>query len=102
MAKDVRHSSLVAAHWRVVNVLARVFRLVAIATGLGFGAWATRLLLHPELPYSELTVSGGVVLDYAVVGAFCVLIGFAFVTVRPYRPDVAPGGQCSWWTGEPP
>jgi len=100
MAKEVWQAAHVALHWRVVNVLARIFGLLAIAAGLAFGGWAMRFFLRPELPTQVATVSGSVVVDYAVIGVFCLLIGSAFIAVRPYRPDLTQGSERSWWTGE--
>ena len=89
-----------AFHWRVFNVSARIFGLLAIANGVGFGVWAARFALHPDLPHGA-TISESVVLDHAVLGALSLVMGYAFVTVRPYRPDLKNPCRQSWWTGEP-
>ena len=105
MANDATaHIPHVRRHLRLLNVLARLFGLSAIAAGLAFGAWAAFFLLRPELPHPVRTVSRSIVLDYVVAGAFCVVMGSALVAVRPYRLDftVAVGTKRSWWTGEPP
>ena len=101
MAKEAWQTAHLAFHWRVVNALGRVFGLLAIAAGLVFGWWAVRFLSRPALATQGATISGSAVVDYAVVGVFCLLIGWAFMAVRPYRPDLPEGSLRSWWTGEP-
>jgi hypothetical protein len=46
---------------------------------------------------------------YPCCGAFgdrgvCLIVGAAFLSVRPWRPDLTgrTGVRWSWWTGEPP
>jgi hypothetical protein len=93
-----------AIHWSIVNVMARVFGLMAALATVASGT--TAVLQFASAP---LTTPGMGALGHGVVSLFCLAIAVAFLTVRPYRPDVrkrlAAGDtslpELSWWTGSP-
>jgi hypothetical protein len=91
-----------AWHWRLFNVSARIFGLMALFVGLGFVAWA--VFLNPGASEEVHTFSGRAVLELGVVAAFCLGVGVLCLWAKPYRPDIAsqevPMSR-SWWTGEP-
>ena len=87
--------SYATRHWRIFNVLARVFGLGSIFTGFIAAASGVSAALHPPAP-NELGVVG-----CSVMAAFLLTIGVLFLRVRPYRPDVMSQEASSWWTGEP-
>src|SRR5687767_2333136 len=103
MAKDNWRQFYAALHFRVFNVLGRLFGLLAVVGGAGSAAWGLYYSLHPDLPTPGAAVSGSFAVDHLVIGAFCLIIGGAVLGVRPYRPDltVSAGARRSWWTGEP-
>ena len=49
MAKNGWRTPYAALHLRVVNVLARLFGLLAVIGGAASVAWAVYFLMHPEL-----------------------------------------------------
>jgi hypothetical protein len=103
MANDFWRRAYGALRLRVLNVLARLFGLLALIGGAAFLAWATYLWRYPELPRPGQTLSGSVSIDYLGTGVFCLAVGIGFLAVRPYRPDVTTDARArrSWWTGEP-
>jgi hypothetical protein len=80
-------------HWRVFNVVARLFGVLACLVALVFlltalvEVWTHRLAVSPL---------------WFGIGAICLFpMGVAFLRVRPYRPDVKSDDRAGWWTGEP-
>jgi hypothetical protein len=102
MAKDIWRT-YVKLHLRIFNLFARLFGLLAVAGGAGSIAWGLYYLLHSDLPSPGATVTGSFAVDHLVIGAFCLIMGAAFLAVRPWRPDLTgrTGARWSWWTGEP-
>lgn len=102
MAKDV-WPTYVTLHLRVFNPLVRLFGLLAVAGGAGSIAWGVYSFLHPDLPTPGVILTSSFAVDRLVIGAFCLIIGAAFLAVRPWRPDLTGriGTRWSWWTGEP-
>jgi len=99
-----------AAHWRLVNILLRLFGIMGYVAGVAFAVWAVRYWQNPVEAASIPTVSGHVVGETATVGGFCLVIAMLFtIVIKPYRPDLRvksgrneiEGTKCSWWTGEP-
>jgi H+/Cl- antiporter ClcA len=94
-------------HLRLLNILARVFGLSAVGAAFGFTGWAVYYFFHPEAAYDLVTLSGHAGIDFLGAGIFCLLLAILFLTVRPYRPDIARVGGAdvkrphTWWTGEP-
>ena len=91
-------------HWGVVNILARTFGLMASFASLAFGAAAVAQIGQDSLP-----PSGTGPVAYFVVSFVCLFLAIAFLTVRPYRPDIRQDRTQSadrarkfhWWTGAP-
>ena len=102
-------------HWRLFNILIRVFGIVAVLFGVSSVVAGTYYAVYPSaaegmetlgLPASALSV---------LVGILCGAIGVSVLRVSPYRPDLGDAawtfsvhtGQKSgnqprsWWTGEP-
>jgi len=100
MAKDIWRTPYAKRHLRVLNVLARLFGLVAIIGGAAAVTWGVYFLRTSP----GVIVSGSAALDYLGAGVFCLVVGVAFVAVRPYRPDLILDARASerssWWTGE--
>ncbi len=97
-------------HWRVLNILARLFGLVSLLAGLGFAAWGVYFLIQPEAAGPRDTLGFSPSFRYFVGAFFCLVIGFHFLRGKVHRPDLAkenatkPGASekaRSWWTGEP-
>ena len=96
-----RNVSYPSWRWRIFNVLARVFGLLACLGGL------TGLVsIFIEFRAHQVRASAswlGLALVLVVLA-----MGIAFLLVRPYRPDLQQatvGGpqpsSVTWWTGEP-
>ena len=97
-------------HWRVLNILARLFGLVSLLAGLGFAAWGVYFLIQPEAAGPRDMLGFSPSFRYFVGAFFCLVIGFHFLRGKAHRPDLAkedaikPGASekaRSWWTGEP-
>ena len=91
-------------HWRILNVLARMFGIMALCAGLAFGASSLSSVRDPDARESVLTLSGNLALDFGLASAFLFTVGVLFIKAPAYRPDVAKQGTArsrSWWTGEP-
>jgi len=102
-------------HWRLFNVCARLFGLMALASGVAFSSWAAYYAINPSA--SEGIETGGLPVSAvdAVVGAFSLVVGTAVLRAQPYRPDLGDAtwafrarkganrdvNRRSWWTGEP-
>jgi hypothetical protein len=101
MAKDIWRT-FVTLHLRAFNLFVRLFGLLAVTGGTGSIAWGLYYSLQPDLPRPGAMVTGSFVVDRLVVGAFCLIMGAAFLSVRPWRPDLTgrTGARWSWWTGE--
>jgi hypothetical protein len=104
--------------------MVRIFGLMATVAGTVFISWGIYHYYHPaearkwaehsgtaEQSFSHQTINpdllGGVVTGEIVVGLFALILAFAVLRVRPYRPDIGNTvssyaiGTRSWWTGEP-
>ena len=103
--------------------MVRIFGLIATVAGTVFISWGIYHYIHPEeakkwAAYrgTEQTFShqaldpdtlGGVVTVEIAVGIFALILAFAVLRVRPYRPDLGDTVSSysvvtrSWWTGEP-
>lgn len=102
--------SYTTIHWRVLNILARLFGLLSALIGLGFALWGLYFLIQPEAAGPRDTLGFSPSFRYFVGAFFCVVIGFHFLRGKAHRPDLAeqnkakPGATKqvgSWWTGEP-
>ncbi|MDO6388479.1 hypothetical protein [Uliginosibacterium sp. 31-12] len=99
-----------ATHWKLVTILARVFGLMAVFAAVVGAISAVKYWLHPELAEKISTLGGNASIEAAMVSVFCLCVGFPFLFVKPFRPDIKDGknnhtqsstGKVSWWTGEP-
>jgi hypothetical protein len=77
-----------ATLWRVFNILARVFGLVAVAVAFGFVASAAYFVVHREATRNVETAGLAEGVVYAVGGAIAGAIAAFVLTRRPYRPDL--------------
>ena len=88
-------------HWRMFNILARLFGLLACVGGLvGLVSVFIEFGAH-QFPASASWLGLALIL-------FVLAMGIAFLLVRPYRPDLEQGAiggpqssSVNWWTGEP-
>jgi hypothetical protein len=104
-------------HWRIYNVLRRIFGIGALMNGtilalwnllsLANARWATELAGEP--PPSTWTLVGAVCMSVAFVG-----LGLVIVRSRTYRPDLGDSHwlaapqqarmesrkERNWWTGD--
>ena len=94
-----------ALHWSLVNIAARLFGIMLLLAGLVFGLTALAQLYGLDLPTPGVSTLGNFLLS-----AFSLVFAVSFLTVRPYRPNVArqdsdtPGEhqpKLGWWTGTP-
>lgn len=98
-----------STHWRLVNILARIFGIMGYVAGAAFAVSAVRYWQNPVEAAKIPTASGHVVAETAIVAAFCLVVAVLFTIVKPYRPDLRVKGERSetesarrsWWTGEP-
>ncbi|MDR7151979.1 hypothetical protein J2W49_003955 [Hydrogenophaga palleronii] len=99
-----------ATHWRIVNVLARLFGVMNVGVGAAFTVNAVLFLRHPETAQNVSSIGGNASAEFAVVAVFCLTVGALFLAVKPYRPDLQVGvrplsdgasRKLSWLTGEP-
>ena len=93
-------------HWRMVNIMARLFGLMSLFASLVFAYSAALYWLHPEDSASIPSASGSAFADAVGVAIFAGIIGVLFVCVKPFRPDLQfitarVGGRRGWWTGQP-
>ncbi len=106
-------------HWRIFNVLVRIFGIMATCWGIIFFGAGIYYYFHPtkakELAaygntspnYVNPDTLGGVVVINITIGFFCVLIGTAILLLRAFRPDqgdnVSSNSACprNWWTVDP-
>ena len=95
-------------HWRLVNIMARLFGLMSLFASLGCAYSAVLLWLHPEDSASIPSASGSAFADAVGVAIIAGIIGvlFVFVRVKPFRPDLPfitsrAEGRRGWWTGQP-
>ena len=88
-------------HWRMVNIMARLFGLMSLFASLVFAYSAVLYWLHPEDSASIPSASGSAFADAVGVAIFAGIIGVLFVRVKPFRPDLpiitarADGGRAS-------
>jgi TRAP-type C4-dicarboxylate transport system permease small subunit len=73
-----------ATHWRVFNIMARVFGLMAVAVAFGCLAWAAYFVVHPEAARNVETAGLPEGAVDAVVGAIAGTIAAFVLTRRPY------------------
>jgi hypothetical protein len=87
-------------HWRIFNVVARLWGIGFLLAGL---LGLPQVLFFKSPPPSD----DGLVL---AVSLFAVVVGVLVIRVRPYRPDLDGYAsafkstyerQRTWWTGEP-
>lgn len=96
-----------SGHWKRMNVLARLFGLMAFVVGAAFVIAAAMYRQNPALADRTPSASGSALGDSVGVAIFCFVVGTLFVLVDPYRPDLKAqdplqGKQRrSWWTGSP-
>lgn len=83
---------------RLINVLYRLFGIIAGLFGVGCVLWA---MVTPEgqAPYSaeERTL-------WFACGLACIFAATGFLSLKAWRPDLreeSPRARTSWWTGEP-
>ena len=107
--------SFQGVHWRTFNVLTRLLGLGMLCVAGLFLSLAFYLTLSPEFGKNLQTAGFSPSVIYAVGGAFAGLLGFLFVRVGPYRPDLGDrtwsfvvkrqtpeqAARRNWWTGEP-
>ena len=74
-------------HWRVINILARVFGLMALVAAVGSVGWAVYFAIHPEAANNVQAAGLPANLLYGVVGIIIGAIAAFFLRRRPYRPD---------------
>ncbi len=90
-----------------MNILARLFGLMAFVAGLAFVIAAAMYSQNPSLAERTPSASGSALGDSVGVAIFCFVVGTLFSLVDPYRPDLraqdpSSGKQRrSWWTGSP-
>ena len=96
-----------SGHWKLVNIMARLFGLMAFVAGVVFLATAALYWHDPQHATRISTASGSAVGDSVGVSIFCLVVGTLFVLVEHYRPDLMAGKSASphqtrsWWTGSP-
>jgi hypothetical protein len=118
-------SSSPAGHWRFVNILMRLFGIMAAFVGLGALATALQYWRNPAATGGIATLTGSAALDAAMMGALSLAIGAFVLRRKAVRPDlgdppvsdrvmrvvwglpsnwrrpVPPNRETrSWWTGE--
>jgi len=90
-----------------MNVLARLFGLMAFVVGGGFVIAAVMYRQDPSLAARTPSASGSALGDSVGVSIFCFVVGTLFMLVDPYRPDLkaqdpsSAKRRRSWWTGSP-
>lgn len=97
-------------HWRIVNIMARLFGLMAFGAAIAFAISAARYWANPHLADRIPSASGSAFGDAVGVMIFSLVVGVLFSIVDTFRPDLDrsaikndSGGRQkrSWWTGEP-
>lgn len=92
-------------HWCLVNILLRLFGIMASVAAFGFGLTALLQFGGARLPTPGVSALGNF-----FISAFCLALSVAFLTVSPYRPDLKPQDsekpdssqpKFGWWTGSP-
>jgi hypothetical protein len=115
-----------AQHWKVVNIMMRLFGFAATIVGTVFITWAIYYRLHPErVELDTNSLTGRIFFDFFLVGGAAVGIGLSFLFTPACRPDLGdpifsdramrllrglpknfarpsvPGRESrTWWTGE--
>ncbi len=93
-------------HWRIVNIMAHLFGLMAFVAAVAFAISAARYWADPHFADSIPSASGSAF----GVTIFCLVVGLLFSIVDTFRPDLDRGAirndsegrrRRSWWTGEP-
>jgi hypothetical protein len=86
-------SSYARFHWRLFNVLARLFGIMALLVGAGFCAWGVYFAIDPGAAQGVETAGIPAGVLYVIVGAFSAAIGTPVLRIRPYRPAL---GDAAW------
>ena len=82
-------SSYARFHWRLFNVLARVFGLMAVLFAVSSGV-AGGYYIYSRAAEGIETAGLPASLLYFLVAVLCATIGIGVLRVRPYRPDAEP------------
>ena len=88
--------------WCLLNILLRLFGIMAAVVAFGFGLTASLQLGGAGLPTPEIGVAGNL-----LIAALGLVLSVAFLTRPPYRPDLdlkKPKNstlKLGWWTGTP-
>ncbi len=96
-----------SGHWKRMNVLGRLFGLMAFVVGAAFVVAAAIYKQDPSLAERTPSASGSALGDSVGVAIFCFVVGTLFLLVDPYRPDLKAQGASTgkqsriWWTGSP-
>ena len=78
-------------HWQIVNIMARLFGLMAFAAATAFAISAARYWADPRLADSIPSASGSAFGDAVGVMIFCLIVGVLFSIVDTFRPDLDRG-----------
>ena len=106
-------SSYARFHFRLFNVLARVFGLMAVLFAAGGAVAGINHTVYPPTEYIETLGLPVGLMDF-LVSVFFATIGILILRARPYRPDLGDGARVlpptkfgetteqrrTWWTGE--
>ena len=107
-------SSYERFHFRLFNVLARLFGLMAVLAAVNGAVAGIYHTVYPPTEYIETLGLPEGLMDF-LVSVFFATIGILILRVKPYRPDLGDGAwtllvgksgetteqRRSWWTGEP-
>ena len=75
-------------HWRIVNIMARLFGLMAFGAAVAFAISAARYWANPHLADSIPSASGSAFGDAFGVMIFSLVVGVLFSIVDTFRPDL--------------